>query len=347
MKGAASESYQINYGILEGTGKAADTARNLVYVPSDAIGDSTLKISANRLGFSTEDEGFIKNGSYVMAIRSNRSKSLAIEQELLLDRDAHGKKLCLVPIAGADYKGQVVYSGYQADKSNALWIIGDGEPPEINGLESLDDLPLLDRRQRNLSLFVTAADELSGVRELYLEIENLDNGATQQYFADGNGVIALNICQDVPIFSGDFQVTAYACDNVGNERSITYGTTEFDLQAQIERVLAPHEPQFKGGESGYLRITSWGYAEKIEILFPEEFSALDETLNHVYTYELTPAYRQEETYEFMIPLYVPQSTGYEVTVRAYKGDKMLEQHPALAVLGVEGTVLDELRTRLR
>jgi hypothetical protein len=49
----------------------------------------------------------------------------------------------------------------------------------------------------------------------------------------------------------------------------------------------------------------------------------------------------------MIPLYVTENTDYTVTVRAYKGDKMLERHPALAVLGVEGTVLDELRTRLR
>jgi hypothetical protein len=214
-------------------------------------------------------------------------------------------------------------------------------------MEELENLPLIDRRQQGISLCVTASDTLSGVRELYLTIENLDNGATKYFYPDEEGVITVDICVDEPIFSGDFNVTAYACDNVGNNRTVEYGTTEFDLQVSIERVLAPHEPEFKRGESGILHIESWGYAERIEIIFPEELSAEDESLNHVYVYDLTPAYKQKEDYEFMIPLYVPENTDYTVTVRAYKGDKMLERHPALAVLGVEGTVLDELRTRLR
>ena len=49
----------------------------------------------------------------------------------------------------------------------------------------------------------------------------------------------------------------------------------------------------------------------------------------------------------MIPLDTPENEKLEITVRAYKGDKKLEEHPAISVIGVLGTVLEELRTRLR
>ena len=48
----------------------------------------------------------------------------------------------------------------------------------------------------------------------------------------------------------------------------------------------------------------------------------------------------------MIPLEAPEGI-FEITVRAYKGDKKLETHPAISTLEVNGSVLDELRTRLR
>ena len=81
--------------------------------------------------------------------------------------------------------------------------------------------------------------------------------------------------------------------------------------------------------------------------FPEEIASADETLNREYVYSMSPSYLQEEEITFMIPLNLSEDGDYTVTVRAYKGDMMLERHPALAVLGVEGTILDELRTRLR
>ena len=54
-----------------------------------------------------------------------------------------------------------------------------------------------------------------------------------------------------------------------------------------------------------------------------------------------------EHLQFMVPLYTPENQNLEVTVRAYKGDKKLEDHPTISVIGVSGTVLDEFRTRLR
>ena len=37
----------------------------------------------------------------------------------------------------------------------------------------------------------------------------------------------------------------------------------------------------------------------------------------------------------------------DITVRAYKQDSSIEQHPRLATMTVKGNVLDELRTRLK
>lgn len=347
MQGPATGDYQLNYAILESEGKEGGRIKSSIYVPVCDVNEGIRELPAGRLRFSAGGEGYLTGGNYAKAVRSQNCRKLAVIQELLPDRDAHGQTICLIPIAGADDGPQVVYSDYQADCGHGIWLIGDGEAPQISGMEVLETRSLLDRRQEHILLRVQARDELSGVRELYLEIENLDNGCLERYVPDDEGMIVVDICEDEPIFSGDFRVTAYASDNVGNENSIVCSTLEFDLNAKIERVLEPHEPQFKRGESGCLRIVSRGYADKVEIEFPPEFVAENPELNQVYVYKEDPMYKQEESCEFMIPLYVPERREYVITVRAYKGDRMLEAHPALAVLGVEGSVLSELRTRLR
>ena len=119
------------------------------------------------------------------------------------------------------------------------------------------------------------------------------------------------------------------------------------MKARIERILEPHEPVFHCGESGILTITTWGYAERVEVEFPEALTMQDDTLGQVYVYELKPFYKQEEKYSFQIPLYVPENADYQVIVRAYKGEAMLERYPAFAVMDISGSVLDEVRTRLR
>ena len=79
-------------------------------------------------------------------------------------------------------------------------------------------------------------------------------------------------------------------DNVGNENSLSYGTTEFALASSLERILSPHDPIFKCGESGILTFTTWGYADRVEVIFPESMTALDPTLNKVYDYTDCPGY---------------------------------------------------------
>ncbi|MCM1112789.1 MAG: InlB B-repeat-containing protein [Muribaculum sp.] len=347
LQGPASEQYQPNYAILESADRAGDPVRNSVYAPSGEVKDGEWDLQTNLLRFASEGESCLSNGNYVAASRSLRCRRLSLIRELLPERSAHGHKIPVIPIGGAVCGEEVVYSEYTADQENGLWLVGDGEAPQIHGLEMLEDRALLDRREETICLRVTAQDDLSGVKELYLEIENTDNGCVMRYDPDEQGVITVEICRDEPIFSGDFKVTAYAADHVGNENRVDYHITEFDLCAAVTRTLEPHTPQFKRGEEGCLHITSWGYADRVEVEFPEEFVMRNPELCHVYTYEADPMYKREEQLTFTIPLDVEECEEYTITVRAYKGGKMLEVHPALAVLGVQGTVLDELRTRLR
>ena len=347
IKESAREDFQPNYAIIETKEESGKMNHSIIHVPSCAVSDNEWELPTARLRFVTEQKGYLIFGGYSMATRGLQCRRLTLTQEFLVDKEAHGRKLSLIPIGGADYEDQIFYSDYQRDSENGIWIIGDCEAPEILGLDALEKLSVLDRRQGAITLQLTAIDELSGVREWNVKIENLDNGCVLSLSPDENGVISVDITEDVPAFSGDFTVLVCAVDNVGNECTLSFSTTEFDLHAEITCVLDPHEPVFKRGESALLKITSWGYADRIEVEFPEEFLGQSGVGNQVYVYEDSPMYKQEEEYGFMIPLYVPEEAAYKVTVRAYKGDKMLERYPELAVFGVQGTVLDELRTRLR
>ena len=66
-----------------------------------------------------------------------------------------------------------------------------------------------------------------------------------------------------------------------------------------------------------------------------------------FDYRDKPGYRITEQLQFMVPLYTPENENFEVTVKAYKGDKKLEDHPGISVIGVKASVLEDLRTRLR
>ena len=69
--------------------------------------------------------------------------------------------------------------------------------------------------------------------------------------------------------------------------------------------------------------------------------------NQSFSYEQDPDYKKEEKLQFMVPIDAPEGESYTITVRAFKGDKKLEEHPSISTMGVDGTILDEFRTRLR
>lgn len=347
MDGTASRGYQLNETIYETVSDDSSVARNIIRTSSTEIADTSIRTDANGLAYSTDGTTALQQYSYSYTVRSNKNRDLMGVQKFTISRDLSGQTIQVIPVAEADKESDKVYSAHELDEKNKITLIADGEAPVIRGLEIMEDRDLIDRRDGSITIRASAEDELSGVKDFYIVISNSDNAVMKTYTPDENGYINITITNDEPIFSGDFTLLGYAVDNVGNENSLSYGTTEFALASSVERILSPHDPIFKCGESGILTFTTWGYADRVEVIFPESMTALDPTLNKVYDYTDCPGYMITEHLQFMVPLYTPENQNLEITVRAYKGDKKLEDHPTISVIGVSGTVLDEFRTRLR
>lgn len=359
MEGKAASDYQPNYTILEVESEGKQ-AKNILYTPSHERLESDIRTEAAELSYRTEGESLLRQYPYFYTIRSEGGRCLNSVQSFLLDKKASGKRLEIIPRAGADSgqrasgnQGEVsggkkaVYSAYAKDKGNGITLIGDGEAPVITGLDGLEDKDLINRGEEKITLYAAAWDALSGVGTFYISIYNSDNAIEKTYLPDEDGSITLEITKDEPVFSGDFTLTAYARDHVGNEMQKSFGATEFALETDVERILDPHDPIFKCGESGILTISTRGYVDRVEVEFPEEMSKLNPALNQVFVYRDSPDYQKEEKLQFMVPLYTPVNSDFTITVRAYKGDKKLEEHPSISVIQVGDTVLEDFRTRLR
>lgn len=347
MEGPARRDYQLNETIYETVMSDGNLARNRIYTPSSEIANGTLRTDASGLSYATEGRVMLQQYPYSYTIRSDRNKELTGVQRFVIDREQSGQRIQVIPIAGADRGAEKIYSVHSEDEKNKITLIPDGEAPVIRGMEVLENRELIDRREGEITLRVTAEDHISGIQKFCITIRNTDNSITQTFTPAGDGTITITITRDDPLFSGDFTVLGYAVDKVGNESSCVYGTTEFALESHVERILEPKDPIFKCGESGILTFTTWGYADRVEVFFPESMTALDPGLNKTYDYTEHPGYRITEELEFMVPLYTPENQRLEIIVRAYKGDKKLEDYPTISVIGISGTVLDELRTRLR
>lgn len=346
MEGQASLRYQPNYVIFE-SAFGGETAKSILFAPSCPISNREIRTEAEELTYAQEGRMLLERYPYSVVVRSGGNRELRATQKFLAGPELSGIPIEIFPAVGADRDGDMVCSDPEKDRGNGILIIGDAQAPVITGTQPLDDMELLDRRNGRLTLTVSATDGLSGLRELYVAIFNRDNAIERIYRPDEEGRIVLDITEDDPIFIGDFTVTVRAVDNVGNAAEIVRGVTEFALEAEVERILEPHEPVFRRGESGVLSFTVWGYADRVEVVFPEEMTKGHPERNRTFVYTDDPFFQKEERVQFMIPLDVPPNQTYSITVRAYKDGKKLEEHPAVGVIQVEGTVLDEFRTRLR
>lgn len=351
LDGIASEGYQINYSVYESKMDGEETntlrMRNIIRTPSSVIREEDIRTEAKDLIYATEGRPILTLYPYSYTVRSRSNRNMTSVQKFTLNSYAAGKRITVIPRAGADRNAEVIWSDGEKDAENGIVLIGDAEAPVISGMDILADKELINRPGGKVRLDISARDDLSGVKDLYVKIRNTDNMLEEVHTPDENGRVSVDITREIPIFSGDFTVTVYASDNVGNECQMSAGTTEFALSAGVERILEPHEPAFKCGESGILTVTTWGYAERIEVEFPGEMSAKNPDLNKVFDYKDAPEHVREEKIQFTIPLDTPENKKYTITVRAYKGDKRLEDHPTLNTIEVEGSILDELRTRLR
>lgn len=346
LYGDAREDYQIDYQIFDvvtGAQHQRYSTRIPYSIPLSL--EAALPVSA----FVREMSGdsVLKDAMNTAAVRKRDAKDNDFFQAFTVPKSYHGQTLVVTPVAGATFGEEIVYSEWSEDTTHAVSLIADGEAPIISGVELLENKQLIQRLEEEITLHLTAVDALSGVGEFWLEIVNLENHGRRTYLPGEDGSICLEITEEETLFSGDICVTAYAVDKVGNERRLSYGVTEFALATEIERILTPNEPVFKCGESGILTITVWGYADRVEVEFPEEFTNKNPELNMCFDYTDSPQYMREERLQFMVPLEIPLNKQYTVIVRAYKGEKQLEEYPSLSTIEVGGSVLEELRTRLR
>lgn len=345
LEGVATMEYQPDMNIYETCPANGTISQNRIYTPPAGITEENVRTDASGLTYSVTGQAVLQRYPYSYSIRSDYNRELFNVQKFVLSPDYSGQMITVIPRGGIEKAD--VFTAAEEDRKNGIFLIGDGEGPVIWGLEALGNVSLLDRGKETVTVTVTASDAISGIKDFYVTIENKDNTVRKVFTPMPDGNICIEITEEEPVFSGDFTVTGYAVDNVGNETVISYGTTEFALESSVLRIQEPREPVFRRGESGVVTFTVWGYAERVEIIFPEEMTMLDPSLNREYDYQEKTGYKITEQLQFMVPLYTPENNNFQIIVRAYKGDRKLEDHPAISVIAVQGSVLEDFHTRLR
>lgn len=342
MEHEALETYQINHMIfdisLESDGSCQ---RHDVYTSSHSITEGDIVSGVGELEKSTSGIAILRDAAYTVTTRRNKCRDMDIAQNFTLSPEYDAQLLTVVPVTGAEHQEGIVYSAWEEDATHGICLIGDALAPTVQGTELLADLIQLDRDNGPVLVDLTCEDAGSGVREFYMEVTNLDNFITKTFYADADGHLRVDLtAADDFVFNGDYNVVIHAVDNVGNDSRLLYSTCEFSLYAYVTRMLEPHDPVFRRGETGILHIITTGYVDRVEV------EAVDPLIPEGKTYLYRERdYLKEETEEFFIPLNAEEKT-YVFRVRAYKDGKCLTVYPKMGVLEVAGTVLDDFRRKI-
>lgn len=341
MDKAATFDFQINtlrinaenetsQGWMQVTIPHGDTA-----LSSEAFLNDSLSIQV-----SGEAEALLRPGIF-MGERLNHAVQVKVSQNFTVNSDTSA--FYLYPQAIAEFKGKAYCSEEARDVQNGLTIIPDGEAPEIYGLEELQNLRILDITEQAKQVTLWAKDTISGLQEFTVFVRNKDNHMQAEFSCDSEGKVMVEINKENSLFVGEVAISAVASDRVCNAKVVGEEGLSFTLETNLYKERNPEEHIFKTGDGAVLDIFTSGYVERIEVIFPEELLGVEPDLNCVFEYE-RPALRQKECLKFSIPLGIAEQE-YEVIVKAFKNGEVLISKPTFVV--VEGTVLDELRTRIR
>lgn len=347
--GSARKDYQISHTSFlmwdETTG--AEGVFSVITPAQTVISAGTYTYPMQQLQKTFVGEAVLQDDGYTMTKRYNQCKSVALSQKFTILPTMDGHRICLTPQAGAVTTQGMIYSEAETDRQHAIWLVADGVSPHVQGLEGLEDVDYLDLTEgESVDVKLAAEDTGCGLARFYVEITNLDNGANVRYEDEQRtGRIEFTMSGEEDLFSGEFAIVVYASDLVGNETVVSTRLMGLGLSAYVERILEPHDGAFKRGESGILHIQTLGYVECVEVWFPQAFAQAGVSYDQKYEYA-RPDYIQTESLEFMIPLTL--SDGPQViVVKAYKAGTELEQTPQFITIEIRGSVVDELRTRLR
>lgn len=340
MDGVPTAAYQINYmdlDILRQDG-AVQYIEN--FIPSAEPVEGTHTTAPGEIQKGMDGAVLLDDGVYTEATRRDGFRHMTLLQHFLLAPEQDGAVLTVIPTAGALQAEKKICSDREADEKNQIRIIADGRAPEVSGTALLEGEET-DWLAQSIPLDLTCSDEGSGVGKFYVTVENRDNYLSRTFYAAPDGHIRLDVAETADeVFRGDFTLTIHAVDNVGNDSALVYRTEKFTLTASVRRTREPHDATFKRGDGGILHIETTGYVERIVV------EALNPVLPHGLTFEYeNPEYLQQEDYTFIMPLDAPEGT-YRFQVYAYKNGKQLNAEPALCVIEVSGTILDEFRRKI-
>ncbi len=314
--------------------------------PEGLLEETALPV-ADFIRYGSGEEKLLLDAGLTGATRGARGVWNSFWQGFFIPAGLSGRTIVVTPGAAAGEGENLRHSVWEEDADHALSFLADGVPPVITMSQDLTALKVINADDlTDRTLLFTASDDLSGLKSFTLTIWNLDNGIIQTFYGDDEGKIMIECDPEEMLFQGDVCFELTAEDHVSNQASILCGKKEFELEATIWRILEPHSPVFKRGESGILCITAKGYAERLEVEYPEAFGWPLEERQKSYVYPI-PEAEVTEREIFMIPLYLDENGEYEIAVRAYKDGQMLEERPRLCTLRVVGSILEELRTRLR
>ena len=353
LSGKTDSSYMVNDIWLYENDYGAE------YHMISAVNSADGPLSEGSFSHSCSENVLLEEIRVPGVVRSDSGRLCTAEWIFIAREDQNGDEITLIPRARAidsqSPTGERLSSSGK-DLANAVKIIFDGEKPLISGLEDYRDIGkyILDESETGgfPSITVKAEDLLSGVDpdDFYVRIDNLDNGSSRIWTPDENGEITVSFGPEEAekyFYFGDFEITVHVADRVGNVAEEMVSGWGFDLKTEVKRLLEPKDGKevFARGESGDLIIKTYGYAEQVEVIFPDELSGY----STVFDYTGNEEYEKDEVIRFMVPLYdLPEDTdGFTVTVIARKDGETLESHPRINIVDVEGTVLDELRTSLR
>ncbi len=347
--GTAGPNYQVeemSFCMLN-EGAKAEGRFTTVVPKQQPVTAGTFTYPMQRLQKKALGEVSLQDDGFTVAKRYNQCKSVEITQRFVVPSYCDGQRIRLTPQAAAKYGKEVTYSDAGEDLKNGVYLIADGSGPYVQGLETLDGLEYIDfSEDGEIKVFLQAQDAGSGLGQFFVEIRNQENTMVVRHEDTSlSGKIEFVISGENMAYNGEFAVIVYSVDKVGNETVVSTKLLGVGLSAYVERILEPHEDAFKRGESGMLHIQTIGYVERVEVSFPQEFAEEGAQYNQVFVYDI-PNYMQNEVVEFMIPLMVLDGAKV-IQVKAYKAGTELEKTPQLLTIEIRGSVLDELRTRLR
>lgn len=349
--GTAQSGYQINqlHFLAQDISHNGEEGKLMILAPMEtAVGAGSCTYLGDVIRKQYENIFCMEEAAFTQVRRSDYCKQLDITQAFKLTADMDGHKIRLTPQAGVITDQVQVISDKQQDLANSIYVLADGQGPHITGLDLPENIPGKDVGSTiwEYTLQVQAVDSGSGLKEFRLEIRNKDNGGYEVIKdTDGDGCIILQMSSENALFWGHFTILACATDNVGNESAETYGMDGISVTAYIEKTMSPQTNVYKKGESGSLYIQTTGYAERMEVIFPEVWKEQNRMLDKLFVYGSSD-FLQTEKVTFMVPLQVPEG-DYQIIVRAYKDEKVVEARPELVAVKVSGSILDEIRTRLR